>query len=701
MTAISYKVFWSAMGSLLSAATAVLSAALQVSLLVSIPVTVAAAAAFVVAAAKVVRFGQMFAQLRDDARRQITRWIGVAAGAYSLWAVAAQLRPDLWPGLTLTLVLLGFAVYGGARWNEYLLTQLRPAEARRGIVAAAGELTADKEPQPGDANAERKVKLALERSNYSWLTVVSVEQLIERSAAFGVRVMVQVPSWKALTDDTATSKGTGKKAGTSLTGPASVEAIAIALREVLGIRIATNWVTITKLQDAGLYQITATFQDMMARVFPFVDDLTWTSVETPALIGFGEDLQEYYNRLDQMGQYTGQTLSGKTSLINNHWAHLLRCRDAVVFVAGVEKVYETMSGWLEPYKDKDVPHRFGWIVNGMDDLLDMLVGLMTLARWRQSRPLAERRKRKTIVLYIDEAAFALQDNRVGYYRNNPHTASQLVAMLRRGAGSARIFIKLINQRSTIPNWGSAGGDIIANAAEVCAFMSQDWHEIGRTMHDFRATQPTHKGEYQCKPGDGRPVVRLKAPYIQEDDPQRDVLYDDGPLVSDVSWARRMFHHELDAEEQAILASVSRYKQRHTHMSDRFYSYLAAEDEFLVAEPAGGAATASAPRSAAGGTVQAAVASALEDVRRIVAGEGATAAPVGTAVATLEGHKPRHLRIHAILAAADRPLSVDEIEAGLRAAGDTTVTTQLVRNGLARLKNDDQADNAERGLYVAL
>src|SRR5207245_531739 len=124
-------------------------------------------------------------------------------------------------------------------------------------------------------------------------------------------------------------------------------------------------------------------------------------------------------------------------------------------------------------------------------------------------------------------------------------ASHAAENLTKGAASGGVHIRVVAQRGTNDNWGDCGGNISANIAAQSAFHSGDQAEIGRATVDWKLANPRHPGEFWLVPGTGKPVIKLKAPYAQQSDPQREKLHD-GATISEVSWARRNFYTTLDA-----------------------------------------------------------------------------------------------------------------------------------------------------------
>ena len=73
-------------------------------------------------------------------------------------------------------------------------------------------------------------------------------------------------------------------------------------------------------------------------------------------------------------------------------------------MCGVAKLYDTLAGWLEPYRDTGRPIPIDWVASGRMDSMAMLVRAMDVARWRQNQPMSARAAFKTIIVQLDEAS---------------------------------------------------------------------------------------------------------------------------------------------------------------------------------------------------------------------------------------------------------------------------------------------------------
>lgn len=370
----------------------------------------------------------------------------------------------------------------------------------------------------------------------------------------------------------------------------AAEAVAVGLAEVSGLEICSDWVQLDRTPEAGTYRLTVVVEDVMARVIPYVDSAEWATIDQPRCGGFRLDGEPQPLRLDSHGQIAGATTNGKTALVHVELAEETRTRNCVSWVAGTEKVYDLVAGWVEPYLGSDLPVPLDWVASGQRDTVAMLATAMRIARWRQRQPMAERHGFTTIIIHLDEASFALRNRVVrGRYQGVECTASQLAAMITQGAGSANVWLKFASQRGVSDHLGDQGSDSRANVGYTAAFRTRDPDDVGRLTGNHKLGVPRHRGEYLLT-ADADPV-RVKAPYLQSVDPSKPLLHD-GPTVADVAWARRHFPRQLDPGSTAVAGAD--YQGRHTRMSDAMRDYLTGfepeVDEVSDAHRSGYAAT---------------------------------------------------------------------------------------------------------------
>src|SRR5439155_23006709 len=123
---------------------------------------------------------------------------------------------------------------------------------------------------------------------------------------------------------------------------------------------------------AGTWFILLVWEDILAKVFPYVDDTTQASIRKAVRVGIGKDGQPYEMVVRAHAQIIGKSTSGKSSLLNVLIAWLTRCIDAVPWACGVQKLYDLVGPWVDPYMDLDEDLPFDWIASGPQDVLEML-----------------------------------------------------------------------------------------------------------------------------------------------------------------------------------------------------------------------------------------------------------------------------------------------------------------------------------------
>ncbi len=533
-------------------------------------VVAATAGVTVVAVAHhVVRRAAVVSRLTYAQRAAVTRWVSAAVALHIAWTLVVMITRssalDGW--LLVGLLALAALEHQVARGLSYLwarppVTRANPAVTGDDAVVAPTPASFD----PGKLKLdEARVKFtaALRRARLGWLRVTDVTA-IQGGWRFEV-----------LTTSATESKGRARTFG-----PGHGPALALALREVLGIRFRTSWVQVTSAGYAGEYHVSVVTEDRQAVVIPYVETFPVTplSITDPCPIGYQLDGTLVSERLDQHGQTIGKSRWGKSSLAHRKAAHVTRCVDAEWWVAGTEKLYDLVGGWLAPYEHLDVKSPIDYVAYGLDDLLELLVGAMRLARHRQRVPLSQRHPWHKVIITIDEASFALENTSAKVlYDGQRRTAADLVAMLNKGGGSGEVYVHTYNQRGTNDQLGDQGGTIKANSGFVEVFNSQDPDEYGRAFRTWKLDPPRHKGVFWVNvggDGDGE-VVQVKGEYLQEVDPARAHLHD-GLTVSDVAWNRRDLIRDepFDAAERAALGDA--YARRHRT--------AAAQIAYLTGEP---------------------------------------------------------------------------------------------------------------------
>lgn len=500
--------------------------------------------------------------------------------------------------------------------------------------------------------------------------------------------------------------------------------IAQALGRELGVPLETRWIKTRELPQAGHYTLTVTTRDLMGAIYPYVNTLEWADINKPAPIGFGIDANPIGLHLKQHGRFIGKTRGGKTMLIHCALAYLTRCRNVVVWVAGVQKVYDLLAPWLEPYLNTGVTPPIDFVRRGPEHTAAALLAFLRIFRYRQSLRLKDREGLPDIVFILDEAMNALTNKTIKLeFDGTEYTMSEIVRIIMQGGASAGCFLYFATQRDVNDQLGDCGGDIAAQVGFTVAFGTSDTQSIGRMTGAYDLPAPVHKGECyvidDC--GEGVPVL-TKTTYIQEDDPSKPVLHD-GATISEVALSRAQFPREMD--EGSAKAAGEDYLNRPRLVTEELLDYLTGANDGGSASgvqvgapkplPSGGPRTALELEACT--TMAQRMAQSLgedwstlddqlrQDLIELVyeQAEAAEAAEAkGAPVATLARPRNREDRVLDVLAQAGEPLTVRRIGELLIEAGDTFGANdsgdQVVRNSVGKLAKTGQVVKNADGTY---
>lgn len=692
---ISWRAYWCFGAAVIVGVIAALLAVFAVPTLYSVLGLALLAAAVSAKARKVILFIDALDHLSAPARQHAARWVTAGIVTHLVWVLLVVLRPDLWLVWAVVLAALCAVSHLVAWALTFNLTRIQPrVEQQRQLEQAQQQAQQAQLLSPVGSSAGVVVvedprdpfvmaRRAFQLRGYTWLTVMSWASIEDGIDVIGIAYRVQVPA--------SAPNAKGGETRTKLSG-ADVEPLAIAFSNVLGIELETNWVHIKKEKGAGVYTISVCTVDALAKVYPYRDELEWKSIKDPCPIGHRIDGTVVTASLAQHWADTGQTRSGKTSLIHRKWARITISRNTVLWVGGVEKLFDTVAPWIEPYLGTDEELPIGAVAHGPQDTAEMLACALAVGRWRQTVPHRQREGFSTVIVQLDEASFFLVMNKIiAMYQGMGLNPTQLACNFVKGLASADFWLHLAAQRGTNGNWGDLGGDISANIGTQTVFRTGDPGEVGRATGDWKTPPPVHQGEFLYTTGFGQPVERLKAEYIQETDPSKPVLHD-GASITDVAWSRRNFRRPLDARSERVARSVSEWYRNRPTKADDVYAYLA--------EVASSFVDMSDAQSAA---YQEAFDETTEKIRARLAEAGllaesadetepaAEAAPLaaGINVTPMSRSKTLKVWVEEIIADADGPLNRGGIvaaltEAGYRRSGGEEVNPQQVTNVLREL-----------------
>lgn len=658
---IQWKTFWTAAGAVIALVLATMTITGMIATPLTVVIALVLAAAAAVLGHVITDACEMWRTAEDWKRKRVWAGTTAAAVAYAAWTITAVVLPLTWTtGLSLaaSLGLLAVSIYWAARGLEWRMASAAPPKPAAALEE--DDLLGTK---------EKVIRAAMRRAGLGFVRVLPGAEPLRSDAGWQFRVRTQSKA--------ALAKGERAGAQAEL-AQSHMEPLAIALAEITGRAVESDWVRLRKEAAAGTYSITVTNRDLMAEVIPYVDDPTPTSITEPALVGIEIDGREHRVRLDQHQRDIGSSTGGKSSLINLKLAHATRSADALIWVGGVQKLYDLVGPWLEPYHNNGIRPPIDWVAHGQTDTLTMMASAMAVARWRQRQPMSVRRWREILVI-LDEFSFVAQSRQRIVFQGEEVTASQLASMMLRGAASGNVHVHFATQRSTTDHFGDHGGDVIANIAVNNAFRSKDFAEVGRLTGDYHLPVPTHRGEfYEFSEAD---PVHLKAPYIQTTDPSKPRLHD-GATIAEVSWARRHLVQGGLTEAEGLAAAGAAYAHRHQLVDDRMMTYLTyGEDNTDDGDETG--------------QVYDAVRSQLEELARE---HGLDLA--GNDPAPQEQRRPD--AILAILAADESPegMNAAEITQRLNDNGDTA-DTGVVAATLSRMYNRKQIGRLGHGRYAAL
>ncbi|WP_155255758.1 hypothetical protein [Salinispora fenicalii] len=689
---IEWKTFWAVVAPLCSAVWVAVWLVTGSAVWIAGLATVLLAAAAAFGARMLVRISPMFARLGEPAKARIVGWLVAAVTVYTGWSMLALTLPDMWPVWALVLPALGGSTWVLARVHQYLLRYApppaRPAPAAAALTTTAhGQLALTAEdlsgPREGEPHLAWLLRLAVRRAGLDWLRISDPRMVGPADRPFGARVQAWAPI-----ELRRVVKGRVRVEQAPRLDDHDVRRIALALRDITRRDIAPDWVSISEDPDrVGIYTIQANTEDVMKRVRPYreqPDELVdasgrpvWRRLAEPCHALWGMDGMPIGVDVARHAWILGATTGGKSAYLHREWVDVTRCEDALIWVAGTRKLYDLVGPWLEPYLGQSARPPLDWVRADAEGVLHMLIAAMEIARWRQDQPFSARHGFRKILIYIDEASFALNTKVKARYDGAEVTAGDMYAECTQAVASAGIYLIAATQRGVHQQFGDRGGDASANIGREIVLMSGDEQEAGRVTGNYKLPPLRHRGECYARLGDGEPV-RAKIEYVQTSDPSKPVLHD-GPKVDEIAWNRR--HHQRDLDAGSAQAAGRAYADRHQVVTEEY-----------LADLRGARARSSAQASAPERDAESAMASAITSIFAKL-GKPAAPAPVEPAGPTpeptpLAGYRTRADRVEAavrqIWRTTNAPAGPRDILAALHEAGDSTATPQLVSNALTQL-----------------
>ncbi len=712
---IQWKTFWSAIVPVFVGVWVAVWLVTGVQSWLVMLVTALLAAAVAFAARKLIHISPMFRRLTPESKSRVVGLVVTAVAVYASWSAAAVLMPALWPVWALLLPVLGGGTWGAAKMSEYLLRYAPPPSRRQAeptgalVLAAQAQLAqvqADLAgPRDGEPHLAWLLRLAIRRTGLDWLRISNPELVGPTGKPFGVTV----EAWSPM-ELRKVVKGKVQAVEAPVLGEADARRIALALRDITGRDFAPDWVEITEQPDrVGIYKIQANTEDVMRHIRPYrerpedvytrtPDGLyvpRWRSVRDPSYQLWGMDGMPIGVDVARHAWVVGGTTGGKSSYIHREWADVTLCEDALIWVCGVRKLYDLVGPWLEPYKDTGIRPPLDWVRADAEGVLAMLVAAMDVARWRQDQPYYARDGFKTILLYIDEASFALNTKARAWYDGREVSAGDMYAECTQATASAGIHLVAATQRGVHHQFGDKGGDASSNIGREITFPTGDEQEIGRVTGNFKAKPLRHRGECYARLGD-LPPVRAKGEYLQTPDPSKPVLHD-GPKVDEIAWNRRYHQKELDAG--SVPAAGPEYANRHRYVTEEYLASLRGGGRRRPASTSttipvtGLAADTGDPER----DKESAMRNALAGVFARLDGDGldqGDGEQAGAVVTPLSAYRTRADRVEAVIRdiwTRERTAATpSQILAALHDGGDDSATGQLVQNALRQLVEQRRA-----------
>lgn len=568
-TVLSWKAAWLLIASAAALALALLpprlidTAALHY--LTSIGLGLVVYAAWLLGAHIAVTGAPMWSTLDPGDRALIDWCLRIAGSAYMTWLLVAVFYPEAILWWLAALAVMGGIAYWVAQAIEYLINTRKNREAARvasenkARIEAREALATVLEPGAGSREVD-EFRQALAACKLSYLRVVDTEPLGDPPFGRSYRVR-RGPNDAHITQ-------------------AKAEDIAIALAQITGRTILSDWVQVQDVENAGEYLVIVTNEDVMARIHPHREPAypVVSTITERQDIGFGLDGVPVAINLKRHGRITARSTGGKSSLLDEIIALLTACADVRIWVCGTHKLIDLVAAWCEVYRDTGLPFPFDWVRFGAQDTVDMLAAFLRVSRYRQSLPLRKRGGWPTIILILDEASYVLDGkNQVtAEFDGMDLRTGPITGLIYSGVASADQAMIVATQRDTIDRLGDDGGTIQANLGYDIVGASGDRDAVGRVMGDWKLPKPRHPGQYWLADTDLPGPLQFKAKYPQTDDPTKKVLIrpGDGMRVSEIAWSRRLLpHYGNGIDDGSATAAGAAYLNRPRMWDDEMEAYL--------------------------------------------------------------------------------------------------------------------------------
>jgi hypothetical protein len=197
----------------------------------------------------------------------------------------------------------------------------------------------------------------------------------------------------------------------------------------------------------------------------------------------------------QNGQIVSATDGGKSVATNGQIARAGECDNALVIVAGTEKLLPLVYPWLAPWLEGmiDRPPIDGVVGQNPLDVLDMLADLYLIVKRRNARNTRKSkhvpsRRSPAIIVFIEEATDLMRiKDKVTTFDGKEWTVTQLVERICASDRSASVAIYFSQQFALIDALGQNGNEIMRHISLRICGRTNSAYDGTATLPALRAT----------------------------------------------------------------------------------------------------------------------------------------------------------------------------------------------------------------------
>jgi hypothetical protein len=304
------------------------------------------------------------------------------------------------------------------------------------------------------------------------------------------------------------------------------------LKQRQRVKIRPGAVTVSEIEDdASTVKFTIRLRNVIE------DDLEWeddgdepASIAQPLLIGLFENAMNLLlSMTGAHGVIVGATGSGKSVVLNCIIAKLLKCIDAVIWIAAADKLWQLIDPWMAPWYRGEMEYPpFDWVAGErQDEILRWLAGLYRAIKVRSTLPhkrgkLVLSKHRPAIVAFLEEAAstYRSQDT-IKVVTGEYMTATQLVREIKRLGRSEHVYLWELNQGALYTIAGADGPMIARNTtSRICLNTMSEYdgrETIGAKMGIDTTTLKHHAMYVRTNIESPQPALLGKAFSLYDDD----------------------------------------------------------------------------------------------------------------------------------------------------------------------------------------